>query len=422
MSFPSFGEKRYMPMVNYPVQHNADDAILAMLEAILMLVRCSSGNVNKVYNAVSQLSKIELTPEQVQALITEISTALSSEGLLTKDHFDSSLGVNDTTSVNLPNVSNLIGNTAELTNIDNSKTLTNALNTLLSIVGKSSDYNAIGSAGNIAQALANIYLKIGGTGGGGGGTVEFDQTNLMKAFYALAIGQSLSDDSQTWDNVINNIISNGNIAQVLSKLGEIADMTPVWKAMYYLINGKGKDDDTYTQDDVLTYDGEGKPSLKYIADSVNTLGTKIDTSQETITTSIDAAKTSIIGSLEQTISGLLDKSLPIDYNVIVSDKNMSIYIGEQSSGKTANMYIIPPFSTEQLIETTDNEYIAKFITVVDNKFVYNNMVQSLEPCSVVINGTTYEKPTHDENNLPTTSTYAYRLGQLENVFVCGPAS
>ena len=407
MSFPSFGEKRYMPMVNYPVQHNADDAILTMLEAILMLVRCSSGNVNKVYNAVSNIGKLELTPEQVQALITEISTALSSEGLLTKDHFDSSLGVNDTTSVNLPNVSNLIGNTAELTNLDNSKTLTNALNILLSIVGKSSDYNAIGSAGNIAQALANIYLKIGGTGGGGGGTVEFDQTNLMKAFYALAIGQSLSDDSQTWDNVINNIISNGNIAQVLSKLGEIADMTPVWKAMYYLINGKGKDDDTYTQDDVLTYDGEGKPSLKYIADGVNTLGTKID---------------NIKTDLTEAISGLLDKSLPIDYNVIVSDKNMSIYIGEQSSGKTANMYIIPPFSTEQLIETTDNEYIAKFITVVDNKFVYNSMVQSLEPCSVVINGTTYEKPTHDENNLPTTSTYAYRLGQLENVFVCGPAS
>ena len=402
MSFPSFGEKRYMPMVNYPVQHNADDAILTMLEAIMMLVRCSSGNINKVYNAVSQLSKIELTPEQIQALITEITTALSSKGLLTKDHFDNSLGVNDSTTVNLPSVSNLIGQAGELTNLDSSKTLTNALNTLLSIVGKSSDYNAIGSAENIAEALTTIYTKIGSSGGGG--TIEFDQTNLMKAFYALAIGQSLSDTpTPTWDNVINKIVSESNIAQVLSKLQQMADeefdMTPVWKTMYYLINGKAKDDDTYTQDDVLTYDGEGKPSLKYIADGVSALGTKIEA-----------------------ISGLLDKSLPIDYNVIVSDKNMSIYIGEQSSGKTANMYIIPPFSTEQLIETTDNEYIAKFITVVDNKFVYNNMVQSLEPCSVVINGTTYEKPTHNENNLPTTSTYAYRLGQLENVFICGPAS
>lgn len=420
-SYPKFGSEIYASnkTVTYPVEHKADGAILQMLQAILMLLRGLQGN-NKV--------DISLDETDIEKITQDIITDLNNKAFLTEEDFNGTMGT----------VSNL-GDYAKTKDIVNALNgiYTNLNTTIgdidtsnLGLLGDTSDYTNIKTssqkdASDVPTALKNIIDAVNGINN------TYDDSELRKTLITLATGTIPTDtEDYTWEKVaaaFKNGDSNvgNNIKSLLAAIqsiitpggGEIkVDLTNLWKALYVMVEGKEKTGEKPTYDITdfvgLFDSSTTKPSLDYIAGQTSRINGTLTTIKENV---------SDIGTKINTIT----LAQPIyNYSVSVDDsKNITISIGSLTG---FDLYYFPHYEPIEITQTdTNNNLIYTSnqldgLKIVNNKFVYNGVVQGLIPQTIAISTTIYSKPTiYNEKNEPIGDDIGYRLEQIENVYVVG---
>ena len=301
-SYPILGGETYANRaVKYPVEHKADDVIIKMLQAILMLLR--SRNSNKIDVDVS------LDEDDINKITQDIIAELNTNGLLTKQYFDqvvgtlSSLG-NYTTTKDIVSALNGIYNglSAAIGNIDVSK---------LTLLGEAANYNSIkvdsqDNATNVPTALKNIIDAINGIEIPE--TSTYDDSELRKTLITLATGTTPTTDTDYMWEKVAEAFKNGesnvgyNIKTLLEAIRSITtpggsgvsvDLSGLYKALYVLVEGKEQagESPTYSVDDFVgLFDtSTTKPSLDYLAGQTDTITQKITNIETNIsnTTKID---------------------------------------------------------------------------------------------------------------------------------------
>ena len=81
----------------------------------------------------------------------------------------------------------------------------------------------------------------------------------------------------------------------------------------------------------------------------------------------------------------------------------------------------PKYLPVYITQTDDiTSFQLEGLSIINNKFVYNGVVQGLMPQTIAISTTIYSKPTvYNEDNEPIGDNIGYRLEQIENVYVVG---
>lgn len=437
--YPRFGSEIYASnkTVSYPVEHKADSVIIQMLQAILMLLRGLQGN-DKV--------DISLEAADIEKITNSILDELNNTVFLTKGAFDATMGDvanlgEYTTKKDIVNALNAIyanlkaaiGDikvNVDLSGIEASlKSITekvDKLDNIDTLLGEASDYKDIktdsqNNASTVPTALKNIIDAIKAVDI----PEQYDDAELRKTLITLATGTTPTNTTDyTWDKVavaFKNGESNAgnNIKTLLTAIESISapggsgvhvDLTNLWKALYVMVEGKEKPGDKPTYDITdfvgLFESSTTKPSLDYIAGQTSTINgnvSDIDTKINTI-------------SLAQPI---------YNYTVSINDsKNISISIGSLTG---FDLYYFPHYEPIKITRTDDNNKLIyntkdqlEGLSISNNKFVYNGVVQGLIPQTIAISSTIYNKPTvYNEKNEPIGNNIGYRLESIENVYVVG---
>lgn len=440
--YPRFGGELYASnkTVSYPVEHKADSVIIQMLQAILMLLRGLQGN-DKV--------DISLEAADIEKITNSIIADLDKKALLTKTDFDATMGTvsnlgSYTKTKDIVNALNgiytdlkaAIGNInvkVDLSIIEASlKSITEKvakLDNIDTLLGEASDYTDIkadsqNNASNVPTALKNIIDAIKAINIPKPAE-SYDDAELRKTLITLATGTTPTNTTDyTWDKVAaafknSESDAGNNIKTLLTAIENITaqggsgvhvDLTNLWKALYVMVEGKEKSEEKPTYDITdfvgLFESSTTKPSLDYIAGQIDTINgniSDIDTKINTITS-----------------------TQPIyNYTVSIDDpRNISISIGSLTKFK---LYYFPHYEPIEITQTDDNNKLIyntkdqlEGLSISNNKFVYNGVVQGLIPQTIAISTTIYNKPTvYNEKNEPIGDKVGYRLESIENVYVVG---